>query len=247
MAKQVAVKNETAMTTGSWRDRAATALAKTSTTLAKLPTGGSNFLSFKNGILSLGGQTLATPMPVVVLAEGFERSYYAKAYQADVKSSPDCYSYDNIGPHAEAKTPQSDVCRTCRMNAFGSSGKGKACKEGARVVMMHADALNNPESIGEAQLVQGRLSVLNSRVFGAYAKAVTGQGKALWQDVTSMDVKPDPKSQYAVTWRPEGVALDDETLDAISERVEEAEDMISAPYPDMDEAAANPLPGRRKF
>jgi hypothetical protein len=111
--------------------------------------------------------------------------------------------------------------------------------------MMHADALNNPESIGEAQLVQGRLSVLNSRVFGAYAKAVTGQGKALWQDVTSMDVKPDPKSQYAVTWRPEGVALDDETLDAISERVEEAEDMISTPYPDMDEAA--PAPGKRKF
>lgn len=249
MTKQVAVKQSNEMVPGSWRERAAKQLEKGRGTLAKLPTEGGNFLSFRNGILSLGGQTLPSPMPVVILDYGYERSYYSKPFQADVQAVPDCYSYDGVGPHPEAKTPQSDTCKGCRFDEFGSAGKGKACKEGVRLVLMHADSLASAEAVATGAIVQARLSVLNSKTFRSFASMMEARGQVLWQDVISMHVQPDPKSQYAVSWHPEGVAIEDDVLDALSARVAEAEAMLEAPYPDLDDAPVQTTGSakRRKF
>ena len=130
---EVAVRSSTAVAKpGSWREAAKASMVVQTAALAKLPQQTGNFLSLRGGVISLGGRTLSNPLPIVVLAFDFERVYYSQAYQPDVMTAPDCYSFDGVKPHDQARVPQSDKCVGCRYNDFGSAqnGKGKACKEG---------------------------------------------------------------------------------------------------------------------
>jgi hypothetical protein len=245
MSKEVAVKKDNAIVPGSWRERAMADVSAAKGTLAKLPTGGGSFVSFRNGILSVGGTKVPSPLPIILLASGFERVYYSKAFEQDQRVSPDCYSYDGVSPHPESKVPQADECRTCRWNAFGSRGKGKACKEGARFAFITADAAGDPERVRTDPIWQGKLSVMNTRVFADFAGAKAAANKPLWQGVTLMHCEPDSKTQYAVTWRSEDVVMDDDTMDAIAARAAEAAQTLVEPYPDFD--ADGDGAGKRKF
>lgn len=244
-AKQVVV--------GGWRERAAKSVVAGKQASAKLPQQSGNFISFRGGSPSLGGVNLPNPLPLVILAYDAERAYYSKPYQPDVMATPDCYSYDSLVPHEKAKVPQADKCANCRFNEFGSAqnGKGKACKEGAKFAAIHADALESPEKIAAATIIQGRLSVLNAKGFRNYVGYFEDSDIAVWQSVTQLSVAPDSKSQYAVTFSNIVAELDDTDLDAIAVRVDEAEKMLAQPYPDLDEAPKAPAKGaparRRKF
>lgn len=229
----------------SWRDRAAKSVQDAKTQLAKIPQQSGSFISLQGGSISLGGVQLANPLPVFIIAYGFERVYYARQYQAGVMSAPDCYSYDGERPHEKAKTPQADACASCHYNEFGSAqnGQGKGCKEGARLVIIHADAARSPEDVAKAQLVQVKLSVLNSKVFRAYADAIED---ALWAaGVTMFHNRPDPKSQYAVSFVLDPVVYNDAIMNAIAARADEAEKLLLVPYPDVEETAAPAAPARR--
>jgi len=46
---------------------------------------------------------------------------------------PDCFSLDGIKPGPGCSAQQSTSCRECEKNAFGSDGRGKACKNMKRV------------------------------------------------------------------------------------------------------------------
>jgi hypothetical protein len=253
-SKAVALVTQSkAVAVGGWRERAALSVAAGKKASAKLPQQSGNFISFRGGSPSLGGVNLPNPLPLVILAYDAERAYYSKPYQPDVMATPDCYSYDSQVPHEKAKVPQSDSCATCRFNEFGSAqnGKGKACKEGAKFAAIHADALQSPEQVAGATIIQGRLSVLNSKGFRNYVGYFEDSGTAIWQSVAQLSVQPDSKSQYAVTFSNVVADLDDDDLDALSVRVDEAEKMLAQPYPDLDEApkpAAKGAPVRkRKF
>lgn len=252
-SKAVAVRPATQVVVGGWRERAAKSIAVGKQASAKLPQQSGNFISFRGGAPSLGGVNLPNPLPLVLLAYGYERTYYSKAYQPDVLSSPDCYSFDGETPHEKANVPQSDRCATCRFNEFGSAqnGKGKGCKEGARFAAIHADALESPEKIAAATIVQGRLSVLNSKGFRQYVGFFEEAEQPVWASVTQMSVTPDSKSQYAVHFSNVVADLDDTDLDAIAARVDEAEKLLTQAYPDLEESPKAPAKGaparRRKF
>lgn len=250
----VVVAPQKGVVVGGWREQAAKSIAKGKQASAKLPAQSGNFISFRGGSPSLGGVNLPNPLPLVILAYSYERSYYSKPYQPDVLSAPDCYSYDGVTPHEKAKLSQSDACAGCRWNEFGSAqnGKGKGCKEGAKFAAIHADALESPEKIAAATIVQGRLSVLNSKGFRNYTGYFEDSGTAIWQSVTELTVQPDSKSQYAVKYGNIVADLDDADLDAIAARVDEAEKLLAQPYPELEEAPAKaPARGapakKRKF
>lgn len=251
-SKSVAVIPPKGVVVGGWRERAAKSIAAGKQASAKLPQQSGNFISFRGGAPSLGGATLQNPLPLVILSYDAERAYYSKPYQPDVMATPDCYSYDGVTPHEKAKVSQSDKCATCRFNEFGSAqnGKGKACKEGAKFAAIHADALESPEKIAAAQIIAGRLSVLNSKGFRTYTGFFEESDQPIWASVTKLIVTPDSKSQYAVRFENIVADLDDADLDAIAVRVDEADKLLATPYPDLDEApAAKPkagAPARRK-
>src|SRR5512139_2042957 len=132
-SKAVVVAPQKAVLNINWKERAAESVAKSKAVAAKLPQSSGNKLSFKGGVITLAGNRLDNPLPLVILAYGYERSYYSTAYQPDVFTTPDCYSLDGVAPAANSTVPQSDRCATCRFNEYGSApnGKGKGCKEGA--------------------------------------------------------------------------------------------------------------------
>jgi hypothetical protein len=252
-SKSVVVAPQKGLVVGGWRERAAKSIAVGKQASAKLPQQSGNFISFRGGSPSLGGVNLPNPLPLVILAYDAERAYYSKPYQPDVTGIPDCYSYDSLVPHEKAKVPQSDSCSQCRFNEFGSAqnGKGKACKEGAKFAAIHADALESLEKIAAAQIVQGRLSVLNAKGFRNYVGYFEDAGQPIWGSVSVLNVTPDSRSQYAVSFSNIVADLDDTDLDAIAARVDEAEKMLAQPYPDLDEATKAPAKGaparKRKF
>ena len=251
-SKAVVVAPQKGMVIGGWRERAAKSIEAGKAQSAKLPQQSGNFISFRQGSPSLGGVKLPNPLPLVILAYGYERAYYSKPFQPDVMATPDCYSYDGETPHEKAKVPQSDACKGCRFDEFGSAqnGKGKGCKEGAKFAAIHADALESPEKIAAATIVQGRLSVLNSKGFRSYVGYFEESGQPIWSGVSVLTVTPDAKSQYAVEFSSTVADLDDNDLDALAARVDEADKLMAQPYPDLEEAkpVAKPqgAPARRR-
>jgi hypothetical protein len=242
-----------AVVAGSWRERAAKSVQESKAVSALIPAQTGSFISFRNGVPTLGGVKLPNPIPVVILAYGFERSYYSGPYKPDVQAVPECYSYDNERPHEKAKVPQNDNCATCRFNEFKTArdgGNGKACKEGARFVAISADALDSVENIIRATIVQGKLSTLNAKGFRTYVQQFETNGTAIWQGITELSVEPDERSQYAVTYSAQEVELSEEQLDALSSRVDEAITLMAQPYPDLTaapEKAPARTAARRKF
>lgn len=235
----VVPSNGRSVVVGGWRERAAKSIQAGKKASAKLPAASGNFISFRGGNVSLGGASLPNPLPLVILSYEYERAYYSRPFQPDVIAAPDCYSYDGETPHEKSKVPQSDRCNGCRFNEFqtATNGKGKGCKEGVKFAAIHADALESPEKILGATIVQGRLSVLNSKAFRSYAGFFEDADRPLWTSVTHLDVKPDSKSQYAVTFSNSVADLNDDDLDAIATRVDEADKLLAQPYPDFDQAA----------
>ncbi len=212
-----------------------------------------NFISFRGGTIKLGGNVIQSPMPVILLAHGYERNYFIKPFNPDVMDTPDCYSFDNVQPHEKSPVPQSDLCTSCRMNQFGSASnqKGKACKEGARLAFIHADHAQSAEQIAAAPVMQARLSVLNSKGFRSYVENVfDAENRPTWMSISELTCVPDSHSQYAVSFAPVVLDADDNILDAIAGRVPEAEKLLVTPYVEIAEAP-QPAPQagtrRRKF
>jgi hypothetical protein len=114
-------------------------------------TGGHPKLSIKSSrfrlVLSKDEQIVWNGFEInVVLVDGnpvLSKRWYSKPFDNDVIVSPDCYSDNGVSPDKNAKDPQAAVCAMCpknewgsRVNADGSTSKGKACAESKRLAVM---------------------------------------------------------------------------------------------------------------
>lgn len=67
-------------------------------------------------------------------------SHPANAYWSDkTERKPTCWSYDGKVPSPDVPEPKSSLCGSCPLNRFGSDpdgGKGKACKNMRRLVIL---------------------------------------------------------------------------------------------------------------
>lgn len=75
------------------------------------------------------------------------KAWYAKGYQPNSKEPPTCGSDDGLAPASWAQEPQSQTCRNCPKNQFGSAksptGKPtKACRDSKRAWVKIADGNN---------------------------------------------------------------------------------------------------------
>lgn len=75
-------------------------------------------------------------------------AWWEKSFQESGGGSPpDCFSLDGIKPSPTSAKLQSNLCRTCPRNVFGSDGKrGKACKNMKRLYAL-IDGYNLPVRI----------------------------------------------------------------------------------------------------
>ena len=110
-------------------------------------------ISIKGGVFRIvaGGKELASiedrhlDVIVVKAAPKVSRIFYAKSYDGDNITGPDCWSNDGETPDTSIKAPQSNTCMTCKQNVAGSGqGNSRACRYQQRLAVMLAD---NPDDV----------------------------------------------------------------------------------------------------
>ena len=77
---------------------------------------------------------------IVNAAPTVSRIFFAKKWDADSTTGPDCWSSDGNVPDKEVTAPQGENCANCDMNAKGSgTGEMKACRYQQRLAVVLAD------------------------------------------------------------------------------------------------------------
>jgi hypothetical protein len=143
----------------------AQALEKAQRRSAKRPSSSdSTIISIKGGVFSFQGAPLSETLNVVILDECPEYSYYATPYSEGEFQTPTCYSIgtplsalvestemlEGLVPDKKSPVPQNKDCASCEHNQFFSAkfgtGKGKACGNRRRLLVMAADQLDDIEN-----------------------------------------------------------------------------------------------------
>ena len=116
--------------------------------LAGGSSGGGLRVSIKGGVFRLinnGKEVTAIDdrhldIVLVKAAPKVSRVFYAKAYDSESVSGPDCWSADGDKPSAEAANPQASRCAECPKNIAGSGqGQSRACRYQQRLAVVLAN------------------------------------------------------------------------------------------------------------
>ena len=104
-----AVKPETAVV--SWQDE----LAKMAVATAEAEKPAGNWVSFKGGRLTIGGNPMKDDkVKCIVVNSVFENQWYKNKYDPDNPASPSCYAIaeldDDLKPHPDSEAPQAPTC-----------------------------------------------------------------------------------------------------------------------------------------
>lgn len=217
--------------------------------IEKMPGGEGNALSFQGGSINFRGKPLGNAIEAIILATQFERVFYPAEFDANNKVPPSCYSRDNIRPDEQAAFPQSDTCKGCQWDEFGTAtqGKGKGCKEGLKIAVVHpAQAMADNPPIVVARFSPMNAKDIQSDLTGLAAKAPDHPMQA----IVKLTCHPDPKRQIR-----NALEYVDQTPDDMIEHLVDfigtAEAMLVGDYP-ADQAVdpqANAKRGaaRRRF
>ena len=184
-------------------------------------TGGSDFprISIKGArfrIVEDGTETVInqTNLDVVVVGANprLSKTWYAKEWNKDAEpSAPDCYSLDGVGPNPESTSPQSDLCASCKWNAWGSkiapNGQQlKACSDKKRLAVVAADDATGPVYLLE--VTPAALKGLN-----AYQKELSVRGIA--PEIVRTRISFDTDASFPKLIFSFGGFLDEAAMEAI--------------------------------
>ena len=214
------------------QERLALQLEKQAAAAQAMRTTGS-YISFKNAQLKVDGQ----PVPnntadIRVLAAVGERAWYPDAFDADTPQVPACYALDSDEPHPEASDPQSDTCAECPWNKWGTAkdsrgnpGKGKACREGARVIVVPANV-----PLKSAPMFTAKIPVTSLNAITAFTSRCQQAQKLSGEFVTTLSVTEDKKSFFKVHLTMKEIT-NDMDMELLLNRQEAAYQLAMQPYP----------------
>ena len=205
-------------------------LARQAETAKGLRSSGS-FITFKNANLKVDGISIpANELNVRVLATISERAWYAKEFDADAVQVPDCYALDNDVPHEEATNPQADTCAECKHNKWGSAtrGKGKSCRESARVIVIPANV-----PLASAQMYSAKLPVTSLSTVTAITSRCGQANKLFGEFVTKLSVTEDNKTFFKVHLTPVEVTSEMDMAELLKVQ-NAAYQLAMTPYPTID-------------
>ena len=189
------------------------------------------FIKFKNAQMKIDG----TPIPnnmvdVRVLAAVGERTFYEGEYDADKVQVPDCYSVNSDAPHPEASKPQAELCRDCPHNKWGTGPRkrGKACREGARIVVVPANV-----PLKTAPLYMAKIPITSLSTVTGFTSRCSQSGKLMGEFVTQLSVVEDNKSFFKVHLTIKEITSDMDPAMLLAKQ-DEAFDLATSPYPDIE-------------
>lgn len=256
---------------GSWREKLAQqakeAAAKERPSVSKI--------SLRAGVIKYGDQPVkGNILPAIVLLAAHQNTYYDKPFDPNNLANPVCFalSISGDGMEAHANVPDENVpapglekpratsrsCGGCAFNDWGSDprgGRGKACKETRRLIILPADAADSVDNAKNAEMAIIDIPVTSGKNYSNFVNGLAaGAQVPPWAAITDISTQPDAKSQFKVTFTPKQVISDDAVLEALHARFEEAERVAMIPYDEvsstttgkMQEAAAAAAPAPAK-
>jgi hypothetical protein len=176
---------------------------------------------------------------VVVVAASFRNVWYANKYDPNNIVAPNCFALalEDVGmaPHAVVGEKPHSTCAGCPYNEWGSDpggGRGKACKQSRRLILLPADAIDKgAEAVLSAEFARMDLPVTSVKNYSTYVNTLAASASIPpYAAVAEITVTPDVKTQFKVNFRPMRVVPSERTLEAIIKRMEAAEKLALEPY-----------------
>lgn len=231
-----------------WADE----MAKHAVAVAKQETPSSGYISLKAGVLSYGGAAVPNnKLDVIVLDYAMENTYYEGKYDPNNVRSPVCFAIARaapevyLTPHPMSEKRQAAMCDECPNLKWGSDpggGRGKACQERRRLIMIPANTQESPEKVLSAETAIMKLPVTSVKLWANYVATVATLNKRPpFGLVTQIGTQPNPKSQFNVTFNAVG-ALPDNVMAAIMQKREACLDILLKAYDQNGEEDETPTP-----
>lgn len=213
-------------------------------------TGGAQYLSIKGGVLKFDGQPIKNnEFECIVLEAAFENALYLGKFNPDSPQPPVCFAFGqatedgsepDMTPHKDSHEKQADACSGCPMNEYGTAdeGKGKACKNGRRLALLHADHAKRGEAL-KAPMVFMKVPPTSLRNWASYVKQVANVlGRPPFAVVTRIKVAPHDKFQVEVKFEPVAEVKDREVMAELFARHQGAYKELAVPYQWTEQEAA---------
>lgn len=235
--------------------------------------GGGKFFSTRAGVLQFDDVALpGNQMCVIVGSWCLENVYYEEAFDADNRTPPTCFAFCKDPDEKDEMSPpsivdeedvferQSDLCKTCPQNEWGSArtGRGKACGNRRRLACLPAGTYRSAGRGGgyELELIDDedhfrtcdeaflKVPVTSGKGFDSYVKDVADQlRRPLFAVYTRVYLTPDPKSQFKVNFElieP----VDNDLIPVLMERHRKLQEDIDFPYTPFKEEEEAAAPAR---
>lgn len=243
MAKVPAVKGNTLP--ANWEQQMKDDAAKVKKQVASISLG--QFISMKGGTLSFQGTPFpGNKLPCVILTSVLHNAYYPDGFDPSSPSSPSCYAFDEkmegdekaMAPHDQSPDKQSDNCPDCQWNKFGTAdkGKGKACKNGVRIAVIHSDSLKADVKDSTIELLNVPATSLKG--WAAFVKQLEDVGNgSLFSVTTEIGVSPLPQGGYMLTFTVLK-QVDKKAIGPLFMRARDAARGLIFPYPVIELAQA---------
>lgn len=214
-------------------------------------------ISLRAGVISYGGQPVkGNVLPVIVMLAAHRNTYYDKPFDPNNIQNPVCFALSVDGDDMEAhenvpdeNVPEDDPekprpepstrsCEGCSMNAWGSdprpNSRGKACKETRRLVVLPADCVSSAEEVEKAEMAIVDIPVTSGKNYSNFVNALAASASVPpWAAVTNLSAQPDARTQFKVTFTPVQVVQDEEVLEALHKKLEQAERLALLPYDEV--------------
>lgn len=152
---------------------------------------GGKFRMIVNGQEAARSPDSKMDVVIVNAAPHVSRTYYAKLYDPNAISVPDCWSNDGIRPDPKSAAPQGKTCESCPMNkaGSGSNGKSRACKYSRRLAVVLGNDVENSD-VYQMQLAPtslfGKAPDEDHMGLDAYVKHLAAYNFSITRVVTEM-------------------------------------------------------------
>jgi hypothetical protein len=197
-----------------------------------------SYISIQGGEFSFRGNVLPEPLKVVILDHCFENQYYTGGYDPDNPQLPACFAINKdaseMAPGEAAPDKQSETCSECWANAFASAdtGRGKACKNGVRLLVIPGDNLNPEKLEVEEELAILKVPPTSLKYFNGYVrKLIKGLEMPSFGAITSLSLeKLNPKDTYKVIKFEFEEVIPDDCIEPIIKLRESNQDTLLKEY-----------------
>jgi hypothetical protein len=137
-------------------------------------------ISINAGVMQYAGNPVAgNKIEAVVLLAGYRNVYYAGKYDRNNIQPPNCFSIamsdEGMAPHENVAEKPATSCTECPFDAWASDpngGRGKACKQSRRLVVLPANALTTAEDVQKAELAVMDLPVTSVKNYSNYVNVL---------------------------------------------------------------------------